>query len=367
MKYKSYIINGFVLLVSVSLCLVFSELIFRHILFGTNPRYSRLRKPSLYTSEKNSDYWKLYYRFGGAYKPPAVPHPLLGWIGDFDAKTLLHSQTGEAGDRRPVLLYGDSYARCMPEVSCFESILNADRGFSKNNYLLNYGVNGYGVDQIAILMQHTYSLYQRPFVVFSIFNLDLDRSVLEARIGQKPYFTIDHDSLVLNGVPIDSDPARFYRDHPPHITSYLWRKLLYADPAILPSFVLPYLKKSEIDTAYKIKLNEKILMRAFDELKRNKADYVFVVFHYLDAGIPEYKISNENWRDRFLERFISENKIPCIWSKDIIRKDMEEHNYSIDRYIDKANHHPTTYLNELISREIKKRVLAEETDVEMPP
>jgi hypothetical protein len=209
-----------------------------------------------------------------------------------------------------------------------------------------------------MLFERSYSLYQKPFVVFSIFDLDLDRSVLDNRIGQKPYFTIVGDSLVLNGVPIDSDPARFYHDHLPHITSYLWRKLVYAEPSILPSCMMPYLKRNEIDTSYKIKLNEKILRGVFDELKRNNIDFVFVVFHYLDAGIPEYKIDHDNWRDRFLEKFISDNEILYISSKDVIKQDMAAHNHTIGDYIDKKNHHPTTYLNELMAREIKKVVLA---------
>ena len=363
MKHKGSIVNGFILLFSISLCLVFSELVFRHILFSTDPHWAWLRKPDLYTgSDKNSDYWKLYYLFGGEYKPPVVTDPLLGWVGDFEHKSYKHHKAAEAGSKRPVLLYGDSYAHCQ-DALCFESILNADSQFSKKDYLLNYGVPGYGVDQIAMLYHHTCQQYRDPFVVFSIFTLDLDRSVLDNRIGQKPYYTFSGDSLTLNGVPIDSNPARFYHDHPPHITSYLCRKLIYAEPPILPSFLTSSLRKNEIDTSYKIKLNEKILQGVFDKLKRDQTDYVFVVFHYLDAGIPEYKIDHENWRDRFLKDFVSKNNIPTIWSKDIIKKDMEDHGYTIDRYIDKKNHHPTTYLNELIAAEIKKSVLIEKTDV----
>ena len=81
-------------------------------------------------------------------------------------------------NRRSVLLYGDSFTGCYSKGDCFEHILNGDEIFSKNNMLLNYGVGGYGVDQIYSRFKNSVDKYNNPFVVMSLMTLDLDRSIL---------------------------------------------------------------------------------------------------------------------------------------------------------------------------------------------
>jgi hypothetical protein len=61
-----------------------NEGISRALLFSKVGFMEKFRTPELYFDYDSKDnYWKLYYLFAGNLRPPANPHPLLGWIGDF--------------------------------------------------------------------------------------------------------------------------------------------------------------------------------------------------------------------------------------------------------------------------------------------
>lgn len=131
--------------------------------------------------------------------------------------------------KRKILICGDSYIMCQNDsIQCFDEVLNADTTFNKNNILLNYGVGGYGVDQIYLLFANTIDKFEKPFVIFSIMPTDMDRSLLSVRTGQKLYFTEEGDSLKLNGIPIDSVPDHFFEENQPQITSYLLNRFTHS-------------------------------------------------------------------------------------------------------------------------------------------
>ncbi|MBL7962794.1 MAG: hypothetical protein JNM31_03020 [Flavobacteriales bacterium] len=360
MRWRKALTNVLVLCFSTVLVLGVSEWAFRLMLFGGSPAFQWLRDAGAYADPFNeADHWKLYYLFGGEYGPPEHPHPRLGWRGAFQPKSLVHDDARQVGERRPVLLYGDSYAQCMPEVECFQGLLNSDSTFAQAHYLLNYGVGGYGVDQIALLCESTFQRYDRPFVIFSLMVSDMDRSPLDWRTGQKPYFTLKDEGLELKGVPIDPDPAHYIATHGPGIRSYLWRRFLHGPANVLPPSWNDRLKGHSAITAYKIELNTRILDRVVDQLRSSGVDFVFVVFHYLTPDQTEWMVGREdNWRDRMLRDFLDERNVPHIWSKDLILQDSAWTGDNLERYMLLDNGHPTTYFNALIAREMKKSVLA---------
>lgn len=348
---------------STTIALLAAERMFRWALFGNDPAFAALREPGKYADPfDESDNWKLYYLFGGTYRPPDHPHPLLGWIGDFGPRSLMHNMISKVGERRPVLLYGDSYAQCMPEVACFEDLLNTDSAFARSHYLLNYGVGGYGVDQIELLFENTFERYDRPMVIFSLMATDLDRSILDWRTGQKPMFRVDDDQLRLEGVPIDPDPAHYMTTHGPRIRSFLWRRFLFSDANVLPDAITSaVLGRARIERQ-KIALNTLILQRAIGRLRAARIPFFFVVFHYVTMDQPQFMVTREdNWRDRTLRSFLDGEKVPYIWSKDIIRRDTAWTGTNLDRYMLMDNGHPTTYLNTLIAAEMKRLVFAVDT------
>jgi hypothetical protein len=343
----------------VGLALVIAELVYRALLFGDAPAFERWRDPGLYADALDDDaYWKLAYRFGRQDRPPREPHPLLGWVGEFDRATLRHHREDRVGGRRPVLLYGDSFARCVGNVECFEDILNADPRFARGHYLLNYGVGGYGLDQIALLLAHSHRLYQRPFVVLSFTTIDFDRSLFTARGGQKPYYEVTAaGDLVLRGVPVDPDPARFFREHPPVVTSYLFRRLLHA-PRV-PRRVRDVVTGARALTARKIAVNERILASAFRELRDAGVPFLVVVFQYVQRDGREFDVEREdNWRDRLARETLHRHRVPYVWSKALIRSDGDYRVRPLSHYMQEDTGHPTTVLNRLVAREILGAVSA---------
>ena len=146
------------------------------------------------------------------------PDPFLGWIrpgilhGSYrndSAKTL--------GLKKPLLLYGDSFAEG------FESkFFDYSRKLSESYSIINYGVYGYGLDQIYLLYKRSVGNFEHPTVIISLLDEDLDRSFLTVRDGPKPYFGTKDDALELCGVPVAPAPDNFFLTHPPRITSYLF-------------------------------------------------------------------------------------------------------------------------------------------------
>lgn len=361
-RIKPILLNFTVFFVSLTLTFGAAEFIFRKLIFGKSEAFKNLRDPGYYSDYLNEDnYWKLYYLFGGESKPPENPHPLLGWVGDFNRNTLIHNNAWNIGSKRPVLLYGDSYAQCMPEVLCFQDLLNNTPGFNESHYLINYGVGGYGVDQIQLLFDSTIHFYRDPFVVFSLMVYDLDRTPMSFRTGQKPYYSIVGNSLKLNGVPVDPDPDNFLKNNPPDINSYLYRRFLYSNLNVLSDSLNKKLKRWDEATQNKIALNTAILEGVLKKLKENNIDFVFLVFHYLKPGDDEFKVENDdNWRDVFLKEFLAKNEIPFIWSKDLIKKDSAYNGSNYEKYMLLDNGHPTTYFNQIIAREINHRLIENE-------
>ena len=184
----------------VGVTVLICEVGFRTLLFSQVAFMERFREPNLYTDYfSDDDWWKLYYAFNKPANDTAKqPHSLLGWgwAGKFSNETYLHAEAGQVGRRRPVLLYGDSFTHCLTALEdCFQGILNKDTEFSKDHYLLNYGVLGYGVDQIYLLLKSSLFLYHEPYVIVGIHTRDLDRSILSYFVAQKPYFELIEGEL----------------------------------------------------------------------------------------------------------------------------------------------------------------------------
>ncbi len=268
-KSNSRIINISIFVFVLILGFIIAEYAFRAMLFSEYKAFDNLKNPGDYcNSDIHEDYWKLFYKFNEEYRPPENPHPLLGWKGGFHPESYIHHAFRYLGNKKPVLLFGDSFARCVDQSKCFQEILNNDDEFTNDNYLLNYGVGGYGVGQISLLSQKVIPLFKNPFVVFSLLTYDLDRSVLSVRTGQKPYYKIENDSLKLCGIPINSNPKEFFDSNPPEITSYLFNKFLFSNLNFLPKNITSYLIGEKEDIKNKIEVNESILLDVVNRLKK---------------------------------------------------------------------------------------------------
>ncbi len=258
----------------------------------------------------------------------------------------MHNDSNSIGNKRPVLLYGNSFAMCVYQAKCFQEILNEDKDFARGHYLLNYGVGGYGVDQIYLLMNETVEKYNRPFVVFSLLTTDMDRCMLSVRDAQKPYFVVTDSALNLQGVPITFGSDEYFREHRPKIRSYLFNKFRN-------SRLYPFKKDENRETEYieKIKsLNKLILDKVFERLRESEIDFVVLLFHPV-------RHNKFGWRSLFLIDYFNANNVPYIYDLELRERDTTFSTYNPDNYAIRDDGHPTTHSNTLISNEIKRYIL----------
>ncbi len=350
---KSRLVNLFLLLISISLTFFTAEYILRKLLFMDNEQFESLRNPAFYAIYPqdqnedfyNEDYWNLNYLFNRSFDLKE-PNPLLGWTGFFNRETYSHWYDDTTGIRRPVLLFGDSFAMCIDSVECFDEYLNSDTLFSDSNVLYNYGVGGYGVDQIQLLMKEVLPKYENPFVVFSMLTTDLDRSVLKVRDAQKPHYRIIKDKLLLEGTPITLTSSEFFDQNPPEISSYIYNRAYN-----IISRRLDLNQSDKAQTVENIKnLNKLILDKAISHLKSKNIEFVILIFQ------PETHRIND-WRLSFLRDYCIDNDVPYICDVDIKNEHKLENNTTSSDYYILGDGHPSSLANQLVSAEIKSCII----------
>ena len=350
---KNLIINASIMLFTVLITFFIAEYALRWALFKSGDSFWNLKKPFLYSDHIkhkheeffNDDYWKIKNMMKHDFQVEK-PDSLLGWWGFFEPNTYIPWGIQKLENKRPVLLYGDSFSMCIKQVDCFEDILNSDSTFNKSHHLFNYGVGAYGVDQIYLLFNETVDRFEKPFVIFGFLTTDLDRSMLTIRDSQKPYFKLENDELELYGPPFTLPTDKWIEENPPKIKSYLWNRFKSSD-----FFPIKPSKNRELDYIEEIKtLNTKILKQAFKKLKSFGDNYVVLLFQPGDHPVTE-------WRLHYARDLFEKHNIPYICDLDIRMADTNYTDYDIDRYVVKGDGHPTTYLNQLISNELKEYIL----------
>jgi hypothetical protein len=261
----------------------------------------------------HDDHWKLQYLFLPKDKqgPVESADPECGWTGHrVSAGTYEHKNAAYVGTRRPILLYGDSFAACNTEPElCFESLL--ERSDLSDRYaLVNYGVGGYGVDQMYLLLQRTIDDWKdkNPLVVIGfLVDNDFDRDALSFRCWPKPRFTLEGGELVSSGL-VDTDPDRYLRDHPLTIRSYLLRFLAY-NRKVLPEKVRWYLRRDLVRDPATVEIGRKILEKIHFELEARGIEHFFVAFHG-EAGIKQ--VEGIRWADELVQRAAKNLGVPLV-------------------------------------------------------
>ena len=242
-------------------------------------------------------------------------------------------------------------------MQCFEDFLNSDTSFSNNYYLLNYGIGGYGVDQIAMLCERVVPMYDKPIVIFGMLTTDIDRSVLPLRGGQKGYVGTDTDgNLAIRGYPIYEDIDSWVEDNPYDLNWFLFRRLVYSNLNFLPTEGTEWLMnlndtKEEIRAANKIVIN-----KAANGLQKLNLPHTFLVFHFRnDFFKPD---SKHDWRSNYMTEVLKQTGSPYILSRDLVVSDsLNPNSYRHEDYLIPGEGHPTSHFNMIIANEIKRFVL----------
>jgi hypothetical protein len=317
------------LAIGLPLALVAVELGLRYVLFAAPPASAlaqRLRRAELYAADPSPEHWKLVTRFDP--KPRAGrPHPLfdaeLGWrSAEIDPVTRAHAHEARLGARRPVLLYGDSFAQCVERAeSCWQELLDASELGARFG-LLNHGVGGYGLDQMYLLYQETIERFadRDPVVVVGILvDDDLDRCALALRNHVKPRFVLRAGELVLEPVT-ETDARSHVAAHPVGIASYALRLLIGPVPS----------ESERADrAAATAELCTALLAAWKADLERRGLEHFFVLFHgrgALSSGAPH------GWQEPLLHATFERLGIPFVSSRPRLTADADATGRSIDDY-----------------------------------
>jgi hypothetical protein len=121
-----------------------------------------------------------------------------------------HPYAKPAGTRR-VLVFGDSFT-FGEDVSDDETYSHYLEQSLAGVEVLNFGVHGYGHDQILLYLREEGVKYQPDVVVLGFLYDDMERNLLGFRDYAKPRFELRGGRLELRGVPVPSPEATLGRE-----------------------------------------------------------------------------------------------------------------------------------------------------------
>ena len=274
----------------------------------------RLRSAKLY-ADRWSDplYFQLDQLWSG--QPGLLPEKMadarLGWsMEDMDHDQFIAPNEGDLIGRRPVLLFGDSFISCMTDQdNCYEGWMERS-ALGATHRIYNYGVRGYGIDQIALLaniaVQHWRE--RNPIVVIGIYmDDDLDRAWLDNRGWPKPRFRLDEQGQLIEPGPLPS-PKQYSKENPLWKHSLAWGWLLHG------SGWLPTPLRRVLTGATRLELEKQRLSAALlTRLEANLSEAGVERFYVLFPG-PERADTLEpyDWREKFLVEWLDSRRLPYV-------------------------------------------------------
>jgi hypothetical protein len=296
------------------LAALLSELGLRAVLFGLPPSLANLaralRRPELYTAAREESlYWKLQYLWG----PPEEriprarnPDPLLGWRSRAVRADYSHVDMEALGSRRPILLYGDSFAMCVTaDDDCFQGLVRSS-DLGADHALLNYGVGGYGIDQAYLSLRASIGHFDGldPIVVFSfLVEDDLNRTLLDFRQWPKPELRVEEGEIVVDPPPVlDSDA--FLALRPPRAASWSWRLLVHSSRRFPRA-----LTGQDARDEQKGRITRAVLEAVQAELDSHGLEWFVLLFHS-DRGTRSRRPFG--WDEPFVVRTLAELGIPFV-------------------------------------------------------
>jgi hypothetical protein len=348
---RGSLLNWVMFLASLILALGLAEIGLRLALFSDLFAVPQLRQAWRFAdSGYEDDHWKLAFMFRAGNRAQRVGHidPELGWAPEVTPDNplgLITDRSYRVEDLvNPMPFYGDSFvAGASPIPTRIPQVLDL---LEPERSVLNYGVGGYGVDQIFLRFRKTVGDYEGSTALVGILTLDLDRSILGIRTGQKPYFELEGDRLALSNLPILKTTNEYIEQNPVTIDSYLGRFLLFRmRPLVPPELFDSWMGYDELHER-KLRVNARLL-RAFKEESAEKDVDLRVVLFYSRGEVAE-----SGWREEFLHSELKELGIPYFDSKQQLRRHMTETGLTIRELYYDDNGHPNELGNRVIAEGI---------------
>ncbi len=305
------------LLVGSLVALVLVELGVRWLLFSDSALAARagkrLRHAECVADAGTDEYWKLQWVFDRAQLVPARPaDPEIGWLGPAAPGTYAHPDEAKLAGRRPLLLFGDSYAQCNTEPGeCFQALLE-DSDLAREFGLLNYGVGGYGVDQELLLLRRVLPRFAaaRPFVVVGVMlDDDFNRSLLGVRCWPKSRAHLVDGALRIEPAG-ETDPEALLRVDPPRAWSWLARLFVYRDGLLPQAWQRPW-RDEGAPVAERVAVNRALLEAIAAELDTAGVEHVFLFFSGEQTLFDDPAYA---WTMRLAREFQRETQQPCVYS-----------------------------------------------------
>ena len=290
-----------------------------------------LRKPSSYATEWQDEYWLLRHLLDRAPQiDPERIDRLLGWLpvgvqpGVYD-----HADRDQLEGRRPVLLFGDSYAAGMaPPRTLFQSLLDHSP-LAAEHRLINYGCPGYGFDQAVLLMEQALDDWVEldPIVLVGILlDDDFDRSLLEIRSLPKPRFDLSKDPLELERPEVQS-VAEYTSQAARRPILWSWRLLVHG--GLLPRGVSARLRGDAAHRRDCIEVAQRLIQRAVDGLEARELAFGFVLFHAPATVTAPERLE---WRETVAVAALERRGVPFALSRDHLTAHMAESGEPVERY-----------------------------------
>ena len=276
-----------------------------------------LSNPRLYAGWlDDDDHWKLRYQWHISEEPVegvcCLTDPLLGWAPETTAQNPLGVLSGmpyQPDYEAPtVLFYGDSYVYGMSPTPIEDRIPQQLDVLLPEYAVYNYGVVGYGLDQIYLRFRETHSIFDEPFIIVGVYTLDLDRSILQVRGMPKPYFEIENGRLILNGTPIPGTMEQWLEENPVSIKSYFLAFLVRQFRIMYGGFQITEIPYRQFE---KKELNGKIIEEIVGEASTHNLPILFVLFY------PEWELEYTGWRETFFTGVLDQLNVPYIDTKQL--------------------------------------------------
>jgi len=310
-----------------------------------------LRDPGLYADPfTDDDYWKLENLW--SQKPDKEAgrfprHETLGWAPpetDENPLGLISDTPYEpVFERKTVLFFGNSFVAGATEMD--EKIPQQLETLLVDCPVHNFGVPGFGVDQIYLRFKQSHVPFHQPVVLIGILTNNLDRSILTFRGAPKPYFVENGESLELRGLPLTSKPEEWIAAHPLGIRSFLlafgrtrvrlhqpggWRDISYGQ-------------------AKKKSINSKILDLMVQHTNESNLSALFVLFYD-----PE-EFDSEGWRETFLKQQFRRHHVDYVDTKPFLIESAQRESCDIGEYY-RADHHLNGRGNRIVAEAIAARL-----------
>ena len=319
--------------------------------------FSPFREPILYANPLSDDaYWKLRARWDPAVRLPRNADPELGWVPQKSESNPLgvFEDTPSEVKRGPgtILFFGDSFVQGAPPAPMSLKIPQQLDRMLPSARVFNYGVSGYGVDQTYLRFRRAYPEFDRPIILFGITTEDIDRTALSFRDAPKPYFTVENDRLVLQGVPIAADQEEWFRRQSPGITSYLW-SFFTMQRKLRPALGNLYLIEDD-KTDRKQQVTAKIIEDLVGMASREGLQLVFVTFVALGD------LRNLTWRDTLLREQFAKRGARYVDTREVLGAQAMLESRGVEAfYYPSPNGHPNERGNAVIAAAVARYLHAE--------